>query len=57
MAITVDIEKCLEEKIDDDVKRFMELSDKYKDNIDEILEFVDICNRIGIHRTKNKYVK
>ena len=52
--ITIDIIKHEDEKRVKDMNRFMELSEKYKDDIDEVLEFANLCMRFYPIK-RNKY--
>lgn len=45
MGISFDIIKHEDEKRVKDMNRFMELYEKYKDDIDEVLEFANLCMR------------
>ena len=53
MEIPFNIIKHEDEKRVRDMNRFMELSEKYKDDIDEVLEFANLCMRFyPIKRSK-----
>lgn len=54
MGIPFDIIKHEDEKRVKDMNRFMELSEKYKDDIDEVLEFANLCMRFYPIK-RNKY--
>jgi hypothetical protein len=55
--VPFNIIKQQDEELVKDVNRFMELSEKYKDNIDEVLEFANLCMRFyPIKRNKYKEV-
>lgn len=45
MNIPFDVEKYEKEKLDYEIKRFFELQKKYKDNIDEIIEFAELWKK------------
>lgn len=45
MEIPFDIERHAKEKLMYDIGRFMDLYKKYKDDIDEVLEFAELCKR------------
>lgn len=54
MNIPFDIEKYEKEKLDYEIKRFFELQKKYKDNIDEIIEFAELWSKL-IRNPKSKW--
>lgn len=54
MDIPFDIEKYEKEKLDCELKRFFELQKKYKDNIDEIIEFAELWNKL-VRNPKSKW--
>lgn len=45
MGVPFDLVKYQEEKLMYDIGRFMDLYRKYKDDIDEVLEFAELCKR------------
>lgn len=56
MDVPFDTMKYEEEKLESDIKRFQELLRKYKDNIDEVLEFAELYTRLVHRRSNNKYI-
>ena len=54
MEVMFDVMKYEEEKLIYDMNRFLYLYRKYKESIDEVLEFVELYNRF-CHTKKNKY--
>ena len=55
--VPFDMVKHQEEKLMYDIGRFMDLYKKYKDDVDEILEFAELCKRFyPIKRNKYKEV-
>lgn len=57
MEIPFDIIKQQDKELIKDMNRFMELSEKYKNDIDEVLEFANLCMRFyPIKRNKYKDV-
>lgn len=54
MEVPFDMVKHQEEKLMYDINRFMNLYAKYKDDVDEILEFAELCKRFYPIK-KNKY--
>ena len=55
MDIPFNITKYEEEKFESDLKRFQELFSKYKDDINEVLEFA-ILYECFVGNKKNKYI-
>lgn len=45
MEVPFNMVKYQEEKLMYDIGRFMDLYKKYKDDIDEVLEFAELCKR------------
>lgn len=53
MSIPFEVEKYEKEKSDYELKRFFELQRKYKDNIDEIIEFAELWGKfVCNHKSK-----
>lgn len=45
MEVPFNLMKYKEEQLVEDVNRFIELYAKYGDNVEEILEFAELCKR------------
>ena len=54
MNAPFDMQKYTDDKLACDMNRFIELYVKYKDVVEEILEFADLCKRFYPIK-KNKY--
>lgn len=54
MEVPFDMVKHQKEKLLRDVDRFIYLYAKYEDNVDEILEFAELCKRFYPNK-KSKY--
>lgn len=54
MEVPFNLMKYKEEQLVKDVNRFIELYSKFGDNVDEILEFADLCKRFYPIK-KNRY--
>lgn len=54
MEIPFDVERRAKEKLDYDIRRFFELYIKYRDDVDEVLEFAELYKRF-VYIEKNKY--
>ena len=55
MSVPFDITRYEEEKFKSDFNRFQELSSKYKNDIDEVLEFARLYKQF-VCVDKNKYI-
>lgn len=55
MNIPFEVEKYEKEKSDYELKRFFELQRKYKDNIDEIIEFAELWSKL-VRNPKSKWI-
>ena len=51
MEVPFDMVKHQEEKLMYEIDRFVDLYRKYKDDIDEILEFAELCKRYYPQKT------
>lgn len=51
MEVPFNMVKYQEEKLMYDIGRFMDLYKKYKDDIDEVLEFAELCKRYYPEKT------
>lgn len=54
VKVPFNINKCEEEKLDSDLKRFVELIIKHQYDLDDFFEFAELCKRLHIDY-KNKY--